>query len=371
MSVMGVSVTCPECHGTRERRCSTCIAYPGKRYYGKDVNGDDYFGECQDCDGMVWIPCDTCNGRGTILAESPEAPISDSSRNIFRLTERYGFHRPLSAVERAELEGRPVLRADPDPAIRPERIGRRWSMAESPAVPYDGFLASAEQIRLLERGLRSQDALIAAGSNPLSSILVMVASARGMSQEKIEDAALVGVPLWAMLSAHGGPRQAEEIVAMMRNGTYTPPPEPPSKPPRAPETSLNEPVAIVKVADFRDKHAAVGHTAKHAKGVVPRDKGKYELKSSTKPGVPKGTPDIPELAHERASKYVDAAREFMSAEPYGRPGTWEFIRPSDHALVRFDPATGMLGIKLPNGTIKTFMRPDDGVAYFWEQYAKP
>lgn len=71
--------------------------------------------------------------------------------------------------------------------------------------------------------------------------------------------------------------------------------------------------------------------------------------------------DLPEF--QTYAQYVGAARSFFSG-----PGTGilEGTR-ADGALVRFDPATGYFGV-MRNGAISTFFRPDNGLAYFLEQF---
>lgn len=63
--------------------------------------------------------------------------------------------------------------------------------------------------------------------------------------------------------------------------------------------------------------------------------------------------------------YRAAARQFTGG---GTPsGVLEGIR-SGGDLVRFDPASGYLGIRSADGVIRTFFSPDEGIDYFFRQF---
>lgn len=65
------------------------------------------------------------------------------------------------------------------------------------------------------------------------------------------------------------------------------------------------------------------------------------------------------------AEYRTAARGFMGG---GKgDGVLEGVRP-DGDLVRFDPRTGNFGLRSPQGVIRTFFRPKDGMGYFREQF---
>jgi len=98
------------------------------------------------------------------------------------------------------------------------------------------------------------------------------------------------------------------------------------------------------------------HFAKHVKGVILRSNGV---------ALPKpGGADMPEFTS--FSTYRSTARSFFDPTP--SPGVLQGYR-ADGDLLRVDPSTGYFGVLSPNGTIRTFFRPDgDPVAYFRSQF---
>lgn len=97
------------------------------------------------------------------------------------------------------------------------------------------------------------------------------------------------------------------------------------------------------VKDFLNEASAFQHYAKHVKGVELKN-GKSAL---TKEGI-----DMPEFTSY--AQYRAAARAFMGdATP---AGVHEGTR-SGGALVRMD-STGILGVRSPDGVIRTFFRPN-------------
>jgi pyocin large subunit-like protein len=111
--------------------------------------------------------------------------------------------------------------------------------------------------------------------------------------------------------------------------------------------------ALEVVPNFADEAKAFEHYAKHSKGVVLRN-GKATVKA--------GGADVPEFA--TFADYRNAARSFMSGS--GGSGTLNGFK--DGNLLRFDPSTGYFGVLSNKGVVRTFFRPDDGIAYFYEQF---
>ena len=115
-----------------------------------------------------------------------------------------------------------------------------------------------------------------------------------------------------------------------------------------------ESAALAKVPDFVDTASGFEHYAAHVKGVRIEPNGAYSLKI--------GGADMPEFGS--LSEYRSAARAFMSGSG---EGTLQGIR-SGGDLLRFDTASGNFGVLSPQGVIRTFFRPDDGVDYFLRQF---
>lgn len=117
--------------------------------------------------------------------------------------------------------------------------------------------------------------------------------------------------------------------------------------------------ALAKVPDFANSGTAARHFAKHAKGVIAGPNGALRAKP--------GGADVPEFGTLR--EYVGAAREFHSGAP-GK-GVLEGVR-GNGDFVRFDPSSGLFGIRTQGGTIRTFFRPDGDAAarlnYFYSQF---
>jgi pyocin large subunit-like protein len=113
------------------------------------------------------------------------------------------------------------------------------------------------------------------------------------------------------------------------------------------------------VPNFADGQVAFRHYAKHSKGVKVRNNGKLNIKP--------GGADPPEFSS--IAEYSQAARRFHSGSP--RNGVLEGVRPGGD-FVRFDPQTGYFGVRSPDGTIRTFFRPEGNVAaklqYFFDQF---
>lgn len=63
--------------------------------------------------------------------------------------------------------------------------------------------------------------------------------------------------------------------------------------------------------------------------------------------------------------YLRRARELRD-RPLGSDVV-EAVRPGDGVITRFDRGTGAFGAYEPDGTIRTFFKPDDGEAYFRRQ----
>lgn len=125
---------------------------------------------------------------------------------------------------------------------------------------------------------------------------------------------------------------------------------------RAAKAATEESTALATVPDFANKAKAFEHYAAHVKGVRLGPTGAATVKT--------GGADMPEVSS--FTEYTSAARAFMSGPGPGG-GVLQGFR-SGGDLLRFDPATGNLGILSPQGVIRTFFRPDDGLAYFLRQF---
>jgi hypothetical protein len=114
---------------------------------------------------------------------------------------------------------------------------------------------------------------------------------------------------------------------------------------------------LIQVPDFASRDLAIYHFMKHTKSLERRPCGGLRV-------LAKRT-DMPEFS--TLSQYQPTARSFMSGPP--RPGVLELTR-ADGTLVRYDPSSNYLGIRTPDGTVKTFFAPDAGYAYFLSQTQK-
>jgi RHS repeat-associated protein len=122
----------------------------------------------------------------------------------------------------------------------------------------------------------------------------------------------------------------------------------------AEKLALESTTALAKVPDFADTANAFEHYAAHVKGIRLGPNGAYALKA--------GGADMPEAGS--FAQYRSAARSFMSGPG---EGTVQGIRAGGD-LVRFDPASGNFGVLTPQGVIRTFFHPDDGIDYFLSQF---
>jgi hypothetical protein len=106
---------------------------------------------------------------------------------------------------------------------------------------------------------------------------------------------------------------------------------------RAGTIAASSPAAAVSGRGFRSRDRLAEHFAKHG----------AEVEAST------------------AQAYLALAQALRDA-PAG-DDILEIVRPTDGVVSRFDKRTGAFGAFDPDGTIRTFFRPNDGEAYFRRQ----
>lgn len=116
---------------------------------------------------------------------------------------------------------------------------------------------------------------------------------------------------------------------------------------------------LARAPNFASPSIAAQHYAKHVKGVIAGPNGALRAKL--------GGPDLPEF--RTLDDYVSAARSFHHGPP--GDGVLEGVRKNGD-FVRYDPDSGYFGVRSPDGTIRTFFRPDGDAAtrlqYFKDQF---
>ncbi|WP_422125638.1 polymorphic toxin-type HINT domain-containing protein [Streptomyces caatingaensis] len=116
------------------------------------------------------------------------------------------------------------------------------------------------------------------------------------------------------------------------------------------------PVLAHNCPDFNSDLSAAAHYAKHVKGVDIRlKKGKQREPRAVEA-------DMPEFDRPGGRKaYRQAARDFMSGDG---PDSAISVNTASGGMHRFDPNTGYYGYMNSSGSISTFFRPTEGLAYF-------
>jgi hypothetical protein len=140
----------------------------------------------------------------------------------------------------------------------------------------------------------------------------------------------------------------------LRGPGENPNPEPGLSPPASP-ADTQPGTSLQPVGDFQNDQLAFQHYSKHAKGTALGKNGTAKAVDG---------PDVPEFS--TFQQYRAAARSFMGGAP--GEGSIEAIRPGGD-LVRFNSKTGYFGIRSPQGVIRTFFRPKDGIQYYYKQFA--
>lgn len=178
------------------RPCTTCNG-SGKRTWGV------FEGCCEDCaeSGEIeyWIEDDSPAARDAGPSDV-RGPWIDSGDRYRAMGFTGPTHIDWQALRRES--DHPHLSADRGSTrIHPDRVARTWSKADSPAVPYDGYVDTPANIRILEGRARELQGLEALRSNPLSSVLVIAAVARNAPRDEQVDWAIFGEACWGILAA--------------------------------------------------------------------------------------------------------------------------------------------------------------------------
>jgi hypothetical protein len=107
--------------------------------------------------------------------------------------------------------------------------------------------------------------------------------------------------------------------------------------------------ALATVPKFASRKLEIEHGAKHGAGVI--------VKNPAEPRPKEGGADMPE--GKPISEYAKLARFFFS----GHPGGVEQALINGE-LLRYDPKTGLFGIKSKEGIVRTVFRPKTGREYY-------